>query len=242
MNTGKLFGLVAVFIGIVILTIFLVWLEKLQKPTPGKSCKSGSDSDFMWNDSCLYIDEVKYDSSLQSPKNLSPVLTNFTTASGSPSFYKPAWYRFRYVNTKTGAYSDFSGWSKSPVISGSCCLPCPGGKCSFNVGGSTCSANQPQIGIASDEVQYSPTKLQPDGSFIYMNLHRYVDNDITNTTPPDDSVQDEIVGYLLPTAFVGGKTYYTWTDALKNPCEGKSCPTPTWCKTRSDCSDKSCPQ
>ena len=50
-----------------------------------------------------------YDGSLKSPAHLRPALTDFRHSGGSgPSVFLPCWYRFRYVDVKTGGYSDFS--------------------------------------------------------------------------------------------------------------------------------------
>jgi len=233
-----IFGLVVIAAFIILLVFFGLWVRKLQKPTPGRNCKENSD--WVWDDSCLYLQEKFYDSSLQSPKDLFPSLTGFTYSKGAgASIFLPCWYRFRYVNVKTGGYSDFSAWSKSPVISGSCCLPCPGGvgQCPSTIkqGYNSCSFNQPTIGIDQTTVQYTPTQMQPDGGFIYMNLHRYVGTDPADNTPPPADATDEIVGYLLPTSYVGNTAYYSWIDVMYNPCN-KGCNMPTWCQSNTPCS------
>lgn len=223
----KYFVYALIFLGVILLSVGLIWVMKLPKPSSHRDCRRGSD--WVWNSSCLYLNEKFHDPSLKSPKDLSPVLVNFRYSEGSgPSFFRPCWYRFRYVNVKTGGYSDFSSWTKSPVISGGKDLPCPDGKCHFKEGKPSCTFNQPVIGIAEDQVEYSPTQQTSDQSFIYMNLHRYVGDSPTDSEPPPDDVNDEIIGFLLPPQFVGGKKYYTWTDALSNPCK-TGCPFPKWC-------------
>lgn len=213
----------------------------MQQPTPGRNCKKSSD--WLWDDSCLYITETGPDNSLESPAELFPVLTGFQNSSGAgPSIFLPCWYRFRYVNVKTGGYSDFSAWTQSPVMSGNCCLPCPNGPgyCSnISQGYSSCSFNQPTIGVAQSVVQYNPSEQQPDGSFIYMNLHRYVGSSSSDMTPPADDVNDEIVGYLLPTVYVGNTQYYSWIDVMYNPCE-KGCSMPSLCQSQGTCDITQC--
>ena len=232
-----IFGLVVIAIVITLLIIFSLWVERLKKPSPGRDCHDTSD--WLWDDTCTYIQEKSYDPSLKSPEKLYPVLTGFVNSTGAGnSIFLPCWYRFRYVNVKTGSYSDFSDWSQSPVMSGSCCLPCPGGpgNCPSTVkqGYYSCPSNQPTIGIEKSLVQYSPTEMQKDGSFIFLNLHRYVGSDPSDANPPPKNVKDEIIGYLLPTTFVGNTSYYSWVDVLSNPCK-EGCKTPSWCRKQSNC-------
>lgn len=227
-------GLILIITGIILLSIFAYWVVTMNKPSPGVDCTEKSD--WVWDSSCLYFQEKFRDSTLQSPQNLNLVLTGFKFASGGgPSIYLPMWYRFRYVNVLTGGYSDFSDWTQTPVISGSCCLPCIDGvgQCSSQVqsGYASCQANQPTIGIETDKAQYSPSTPISGGGFIYMNLHRYTGTDPTDNTPPPKNVTDEIVGFLKPGGYVNGKQYYDWTDVLFNPCQEKKCQTPTWCQS-----------
>lgn len=216
------------------LTVFAWWVYKLKKPHTGVNCHTHST--WLWNKDCLSFQEKFKDSNLKSPKDISLVLTGFTQAEGGgPPLQLPMWYRFRYVNVKTGGYSEFSEWTKSPVIAGSCCLPCPGGvgiDCPSTVGegSESCNYNQPTIGLSSKESQYSPLSPQPDGGFIYMNLHRYVGEKYSDNTPPPADAKDEIVGFLFPGTSIGGVQYYEWTDVLFNPCKDKDCKEPAWCR------------
>jgi hypothetical protein len=235
-----IFGLLLIASTIIFLSIFAVWVGKMPEPKLGRDCL---DSDWLWDSSCMYITETGPDNFLESPKDLSPVLVGFQNSSGAgPSIFLPCWYRFRYVNVKTGGYSDFSEWSKAPVMSGSCCLPCPKGvgQCpsGISVGYNSCTFNQPTIGIAQTDVHYDPTQVQSDGSFIYMNLHRYVGSSPSDMDPPPIDVQDEIVGYLLPTVFLDGVQYYSWID-MYNPCKN-GCTTPTWCESQGTCNQDYC--
>jgi hypothetical protein len=231
---------------ILLLLYFIWWVKTLSAPTPGKSCHN---TGWSWNNSCLYFDEKEYDPTLTSPAELQPYLIDFSNSpsAGNP-LYLPMWYRFRYVNVITGGYSDFSKWSASPVISGGCCLPCKDGvgKCSFTQGPSTCSYNSPVIGIAQSDSAYNPQSMQSDGSFIYINVHRYVGKLYTETSPPADNVEDEIVGYMIPSAAYGS-SYYILKDILYNPCNSGNqysvgtCSKPTWCSgSEGTCTTNSC--
>lgn len=214
-----------------ILSYGIWWAYTLQKPLPGGGCgKSG----WLWNESCLYINEVKPDPALVSPKGLSPVLIGFTKAAGAgPPIFLPMWYRFRYVNVLTGGYSEFSDWTKSPVMSGACCLPCDG-VCPFATGSTTCTYNQPVIGIDKTKIKYNPQVQQEKGEFIYMNLHRYVGK-IGDKTPPTDA-KDEIVGMMI----MPRRKYYAYIDVLDNPCK-KGCQVPDLCSSNPCDNTKPCP-
>lgn len=247
MKPTQIFLLCIVAIAIILILYFIWWVRNLPKPTPGKTCHN---TDWSWNNSCLYFDEKTYDPTLKSPADIKPYLIGFSNSSGAGNpLYLPMWYRFRYVNVVTGGYSDFSQWTSSPVISGGCCLPCPEGvgKCSFSQGSSTCSYNSPIIGIAQSESAYNPYSPQPDGSFIYINVHRYVGKSYTDITPPSSDVEDEIVGYMIPGNIYGGVSYYGLKDVLYNPCTSGNiyyvgnCSVPTWCSGKDNvCSTNSC--
>lgn len=225
-NPITIFWLVVIGVVIVIFIIFWWWLYRLQEPKPGKDC---SKSGWLWDSSCMYIQETAPDSSLQSPENLNLFLLSFSYSSSmGKSYFLPVWYRFRYVNTKTGGYSPYSAWTKNPVISGSCCLPCENGNGSCPPEVSTaCNTNRPELAITADDSQYNPTTPQSDGSFIYLNLHRYVGSSYTDRNPPDDTVEDEIIGTLQP-KYLDGVQYYSWPDIVGVCSTG--CTTPTWCQ------------
>ena len=225
------FGLAIIASIIVLLIIFTLWVNKLQQPTPGIDCRANSN--WVWDSSCMFFQEKFQDTTLESPSKLHPVLTGFTYAKGGGnSIFLPMWYRFRYVNVLTGGYSDFSEWTQSPVISGSCCLPCPDGPgvCPSTItpGFGSCSYNQPTVGISTADAQYNPMESQPDGSFIYMNLHRYVSSSATDNDPPPEDATDQIVGFLNPGNTVENIQYYDWADVIYNPCVSE-CIQPTWC-------------
>lgn len=251
MEPTQILLLVLLGITILLLLYFIWWTKNLSKPKPGKDCLS---SGWSWNESCMYFNEVSYDNTLASPSNLSPYIIGFSYSSGTGNpLYLPLWYRFRYVNVKTGGYSDFSKWCASPVISGSCCLPCPGGvgNCNSQVpqGSKTCSYNKPIIGISQSDSAYNPYIPLSDGSFVYINLHRYTGKLLNDTTPPpNNTTEDEIIGYLTPGFNYGGVNYYGLVDVLNNPCSttstsssGNTCQKPSWCSTsESTCDPNAC--
>lgn len=222
---STIIGITIIGVLIVVLIFFAWWVYGLQKPTPGKDCQK---SGWVWDSTCMYIKEIAPDSSLTSPSSLYPYLLSFSySSSAGKSYFVPVWYRFRYVNTKTGGYSPFSEWTQNPILSGSCCLPCVNGlgQCPATVS-TLCTANRPEIGIPASESSYDPTKPQSDGSFIYLNLHRYVGTSYSDRDPPDPSVEDEIIGTLQPKS-TDGVLYYSWPDIVGVCSSG--CSTPNWC-------------
>ena len=233
MEKSVVISLIFIFIAVFFLTIFAVYLHNIEEPPPFEACHR--DTEWKWDDKCTHIEEISPDPSLKSPKDLYPVLIDFSYREKLklPPIYLPSWYRIRYVNTRTGGYSEFSSWSLSPVISGSCNLPCPDGvgkRCPFSDGYSSCSFNRPQIGIPASSLQYDPFKQDLNGDFIFTNLHRYVAKNYDDRDPPADDVEDEIVGVLLSDKTVAGKKYLSWIDVLDNPCE-KGCKIPEFCQS-----------
>lgn len=209
-----------VIIGILIVAIgvFLYLLYRLGKPKPGVDCHK--QTDWKWSQNCMYIEEVKPapQGYFKSPKNLRLSLIDFSySPSGGPAFSQPTWYRFRYVNVKTGEYSDFSDWTKSPVQAGSPNLPCEN-KCIQ--GKETCTFNRPVIGIKPDNSFYNPNQnvvIDNIPTMIYINIHRWVNPDVSDTKPPLPDVKDEIVGLVMPSSIKGEK-YLSFTDIGNNPC------------------------
>lgn len=233
----KLILFVIILLAIIAVNIaFIIYVYKLKKPKPGIPCKVNQPT-WNWDSSCNYIEETSFDESLKSPSNLRPYLVGFQFSQGAGnSIFLPCWYRFRYVNVKTGGYSEFSDWCSYPVLSGGCKLPCPGGNCGNYIkqGYYSCGYNQPILGISTSSSQYNPLAPQTE-EVIYINLHRYVSPNPENITPPDPDVQDEIVGLLLPTQNFNGQKYYTCVDVLNNPCKS-GCQTPKQCYQQNYCS------
>lgn len=204
-------------IGIVAVIYFMYWTVNLT----GNGCNAKGN----WDESCVFIKETTYNGSLPSPKSIKPFLINFTKSAGAGKpIYLPLWYRFRYVNSLTGEYGDFSDWCDYPVVSGSCCLPCDD-SCQFPVGDESCIFNQPTIGVRTSDAVKKPTSPEKDGSFVYMNLHRYVGPSNDYKKPPK-SAKSVPVGVLM----VPKPGYFSWTDVLFNPC-GNGCVAPKICTT-----------
>ena len=198
-----------------------IWIYLLPEPKPG-NC---GNSTWLWDKSCLYIQETKPDKSLVPPKGVKPFLIRFGKSVGAgPPLFVPIWYRFRYVNVLTGGYSDFSDWTSTPVMSGACCLPCDG-SCPFEIGINSCTFNQPVIGVKKSDAKYAPTTPTTSGGFIYMNLHRYVGT-VGEEKPPENP-KDEIIGCLLAPS----GSYFTFVDVLNNPCK-HGCPLPDLCSSK----------
>jgi len=148
----------AIFISILIILLCFAAFEVyiLQKPKPGRGC---TGTGFVWAKNCLYLEERFKDPTLSSPNGIIPYLVNFEHATGAGnSIFKNCWYRLRYVNTKTGGYSDFSEWTQTAVRSGSTTLPVAPG-ITIPQGKDSCSFNQPTIGIPLSASAYSP--LEP---------------------------------------------------------------------------------
>lgn len=119
------------------------------------------------------------------------------------------WFRFRYVDGKTGGYSKLSKWTASAVVSGSPSLPwhtntagktgpvkpCDGDTQIKTEPTATCRSNYPILGTAG--LDYKILEPQTDGKLIFANVHMFVTED---ETPPPDDEEGEIIGILTPTA------------------------------------------
>lgn len=199
-------GLIIVAGGLVYL-IYKVY--KLDKPSPG-NCDylKSSNPGIKWSSDCSYIQELLLGSSIQTPTEILK-LTKFTS---SPSLGE-AWsvdvyYKYKYVNSKTGEYGKASPWTRTAVTAGSTTLPC--GTCNIQFSGKdSCRSNLPELTI--DNISY------PVDSDFYANVHRY-------TTPkgspaPVDSDDGKIVGMLYPSGSGGG----TFIDTSSSPCKEIAC-------------------
>ncbi len=219
--------MIIIFILIITLMGFGYWVYLLPKPMPGVDCHKHTNQ--VWSENCQYLLEKAYDSTIPSPENLKPYLLRFSKSEGAgPPLSLPMWYRFRFVNTTTGNYSDFSQWIDSPVIAGSTNLPCVdgAGKCispSISQGAQTCLYNSPLVGVLTSSLPFTPLiPIDDSGSFLAINLHRYVSSNPNDANPPDDDVEDEIVGYFFPNS-ISGVDYMGWIDMLNNPCSSGKC-------------------
>ena len=218
MQTWAWIVLIALTILLIAALIFGGWVVILKQPHPGRDCHKHSD--WMWSPDCKYFEEKFYDSSLADPSDLQLYLVKFSRVSGAGSVVcLPMWYCFRYVNVKTGGYSKFSKWTSAPIRAGGDNLPCLG-KCNPDLvpeGRKSCYFNQPAVG--TPDLHYDPLKRQPEGTFIYTNIHRYVGKPGDTEPPgPPEETKTEIIGFLIPTRSVPG-IKYAWNDILFNPCK-----------------------
>lgn len=220
MNANKLTYIILLTGALVIVILTIRYVRNLKQPSSG-SCDVLKDSDpaVKWSKNCSYISEEQPDSTLTQPTK-SLYLDSFTS---SPSL-GPAWggiyvwYKYVYVNGKTGGYSSPSPWTLLPITSGSTSLPCKNNNCG-NIkfsGKDSCNSNLPTLKIDSLDYNF---KNSPN---IYTNIHRFVG---TDSTPPDDSVNGVIVGMIIPNATGGG----IFIDISTNPCQNANCSTPKGC-------------
>jgi len=189
----------------------IVWLV-VRKTKPGLSCKRDT---LKWDPTCLWMQELKSDSSIQQPQNpLYLVKFSYSENSGPPVCL-PMWYAYRYVKADTGEYGPLSQWTTSPVSAGGQNLPLPP-NCSIS--DDTCTFNNPVIGVV-DKLEYP---LLTSG--IWANVHRYVGKMNQSQSPDSDTMEKNstIIGTLLPFS-AGCNATYAWSDVLDNPCVNTNC-------------------
>ena len=206
-----------IFIGIAV--IFLIIISYIlylsltsTKPHPG-NCdeKKKQKNGLRWSEDCRYIQENKLVATISKPSE-SLYLSSFTV---SPSLGPPlsthVWYRYKYVNGKTGDYGQFSPWTKSPIIAGGDGLPCKDDDCSAI--DNNCNNNRVELSLDSLDA-----KAQDD---MYANIYRYVSNKADQ--PSDDTKQDELIGMLFPHGPKGGKFIDVDTPCKTKDSCGNSC-------------------
>lgn len=215
LRIGTIVGLF--ILGIILLGLsWTLWkVRETTKPLPG-NCDTVKESQpgVLWNNTCSYIEEKDHDGTLKTPQK--PLyLTRFTASSSfGPPLGANAWYRYRYVNGKTGGYSLFSPWTKSPVIAGGLDLPCKDGNCDgVSAGKSSCQNNIVQLGI--DDLDYDIA------SGIYANVHRVV-LPANNSKQPGKDEEGQIVGFLAPQ----GMKSWQFIDLSPSPCSDIICNRP----------------
>lgn len=245
MGIWKTFFVVILSLTVVWLVFFGIHVKNMKEPQPGntKECsKTGKWSD----DACLIPQELAYDPTLLSPTGKKMQLISFVKNTQLPfaPYYNPVWYRFRYVNTSTGGYSNFSDWTQAPVMSGSCCLPCVNGISQNKVGVcpqgtptgfASCGSNYATLGILESDLDYSPLNpLSSGGGNVVASVHVYVGKSGDMTQPADD-VNDTIIGFITSTATnIQGSKYATFID-MSDPC-GKGNSGGGVCKKNQQCS------
>ena len=214
LHTLTIVWLVFLFVIFLILSCFLwyVWTVGIK---PVKNCGA---KDVKWSDDCSYIQEKSFDKTIKKP-NVPLYLKGFTESESlGPALGANVWYRYRYVEGKTGKYGPFSPWTPSPIIAGNTILPCKNGDCSkvSKHGADSCQSNLIELGI--DYLDY------PIDSGYYANIHRTFKSS-KDDAPPDETTEDSIVGYLLPS----GEDRFNFLDTSKSPCDDILCSRP-YCK------------
>ena len=186
---------------ILLLVSGIVLYFVIKKPAK-QECQSSNDVKF--TNGC-HIPESSFDSTIPSASGSRLSLVSFKSSQGAGDpITTPHWYRFRYVNTKTGEYGELSEWTKSGIVAGSSNLPCDG-VCGKDVisGEDGNDNNQIKVGISESQIQVDPYKLLPGGGFLWLNVHRYVGD-----YPEGDG---EIVGFLTK-EYINGNVVWSMTD------------------------------
>jgi len=230
-----LFSVIILTLVLIILNVFFLYVLFLKNPRE-INCSNNS---YLWNSNCIGFQENFLDDSLKSP-SIPLKLISFDNVQGAGNpIYLPMWYRYRYINMRTGGYSPLSDWTNTPIIAGSCCLPCLNNNCTFSVGFDTCNANSPKIGIFQKDLDYIPFSLNKNGDPIGINIHRYVDPNPNRTNPPSPQEEGTIIGYLIPGGIVQNQNVFVWNDVLANPCS-KGCEVTNNCMSGVDCDEVDC--
>jgi len=207
-----------IFMGIItvilILLIYLLYVSiNITKSHPG-TCDSMKNT-LLWNDDCTFIQEKLYDNNIETPTE-SLHLSRFSKSSSfGPPLGANVWYRYKYVNGRTGGYGKFSPWTKSPIIAGGENLPCKNDNCDEmkDSGKQSCRNNIVEVSV--DDLG---ADIKND---MYANVYRYVAPANKSEQPSDNTEKDELIGYLIPSGVKGGK----FIDVSTSPCEtiGISC-------------------
>lgn len=207
--------LLFIIVTLIVACIFLLYyVYNLSKPSPG-NCDylKASDPSIKWGNGCSSIEEVSLDTSLTTPS--SPLfLASFTN---SPSLGEPwganIWYKYVYVDGKTGNYSNPSPWTKSAISAGSNSLPTATGSTFIKyTGKDSCQSNLPTLSVKSLDYALETSNM-------YANVHRYITT-LSDTTPPSNDTPGKVVGMLLPDTNGGG---YTFIDISESPCKEVMC-------------------
>jgi hypothetical protein len=222
MNNQTLLYIAALTIALIIIVYLIYYVYNLQKPGPG-SCDVIKDKDptVLWGAGCQFIQEIKLDNTITTPK-IPLTLTKFTS---SPSLGPGwggvcVWYSYRYVNGKTGNYGNLSPWTTTFIQAGLPLSELPVSESTKNSGSFTysghdsCNSNLPEL--------YTPSLDYSLSSGIYINVHRFVSSTIT---PPPEGTIGTIIGLLEPNGKGGG----IYLDVSSSPCADGGCSTPKGC-------------
>lgn len=219
-STGTLITIGGLIIVAAAITYLIYRVYKLEKPSPG-NCDyvKSTNPDVKWSNDCSYIQELLLDTSIQTPTE--PLyLTKFTSSpSLGPAWSVDVYYKYKYVNGKTGEYGKSSTWTKSAIRAGSINLPCNSNDssvCNIQFSGKdSCKSNLPQLNV--DKLVYPP------GSNFYANVHRYVTS--AGSSPPDSTIDGKVVGMIYPNGSGGG----VFIDTSSSPCKDIACGNITGC-------------
>ena len=201
---------------------FAVWVYTMPSPST-RLCKQWRKTNPAMNETCLYPMAIgTLDSSMKDPSEMQLFMANFSYSdAGGLPLCLPLWYRFRYVNDKTGNYSPFSQWTCSAVTAGGTDLPCfedcPKNSCDERISGeASCSFNRVTMGVTTD-LQYGMIP-QEDGSMNWAVVYRYVGqaDDVAEQPSDDDNVGDPL-GMLRQSSSYSGYTN-VFDDVGNNPC------------------------
>nr|QBK85753.1 MAG: membrane protein [Marseillevirus LCMAC101] len=200
---------------------FAIWVQMLNPVT--KKCNQLKKESPAWNENCLYPQAIgKPDSSIADPSDKQLYMAGFSySAAGGLPLCLPLWYRFRYVNDKSGNYSPFSKWTCSAVMAGGTNLPCDPNcpdSCDKRISGdASCSFNRVAMGV-TEALQDGISSPEKDGSINWAVVYRYVGKENNVDTPPseDPNVGDPL-GFLVPSSSYSGYTN-VFTDVGNNPC------------------------
>lgn len=202
---------------------FSVWVYTLPPPYV-KNCKEWRKTNPAMSENCLYPEAIGVqDPDMKDPSDMELFMTDFAySSSGGLPLCRPLWYRFRYVNDKSGNYSKFSEWTCSAVMAGGTNLPCakgcPEGSCDERISGAaSCSFNKVTMGV-TEALQYAMDS-QEDGSVNWAVVYRYVgqDGDDVAKPPAEDVDIGEPLGTLRQSSSYTGYTNI-FTDIGNNPC------------------------
>lgn len=219
----------------------------MDEPPPGltpKQCAQKKEVQPAWNDDCSALQELKYDGEMPDASPYELFLDTFEYSSGAGlPFCAPTWYKFVYVDPKTGNYGNPSQWTQSAIFAGgpavNQCWPCTSNNnnilsctnCSIPEGKDSCTFNKPTLTIPCGEGQLPAPPGKPDneGNLYFANVHRWRGS-IGDPNPPPDGAPGTIIGFLFPP---DSKNNCKFIDATNNPCPtatGPNCPKRCVCK------------
>ena len=192
---------IATYIILAILGLVLIGLAiyVFVMPYPS-SCKVGCGlaPPYLNGPQCLSVIETTLDPTIPAPTPI-PYMVGFNQSSGlGPPYCYPVWYAYRYVRNSDGQYGPMSPWTGGgnvAIYAGAATLPCPPQGCAaFNVpvGTSTCTFNEPMIGILQ-----APSVPVNSADGYTLNVHRQLGRiQHGQATGFDPTSEGDIVGSI----------------------------------------------